>query len=468
MNSPFSFKCINGHEIIEDIFHGSNIIYECPECEELIYIDNSFSVNPAPFFKIKHSFWEYIKEIIPEGLIQKIVTINEGNTPLFQSRKKELLEWNNVYFKDETQNPTKSYRDRAASVLVSHAASIGFKTIFSASMGNMGASISAYAASAGLVSRIFSEKEIDIGKKAQILTFGGILSDDFQDIDAAMENCLNTQIEEGGYQATAELNPLALLAQKTISYEIYADEIIPDEIYVSIGNGGTLFSIWQGFNDLKEWGLISEVPKMMGASMMAGPDSKVSTLKKSGKYSQRKLMDIAIKESRGSVIEMADEEIGTAISTLARAEALFAEPAAAAAYAALLRQQCDENYENDKIRVVIITGSGLKAPSVINALTRNEPYPSERTFQNKLNLRVQILEKLSQIGDDGLHGYGIYALVKNEMKCSKQAIYLHLKQLEEKMFIQNAGKDEQGRKIFRITPNGKEVLDLLKKLVLLL
>ena len=196
--------------------------------------------------------------------------------------------------------------------------------------------------------------------------------------------------------------------------------------------------------------------------------SKSSILKKSGKYSQRNLMDIAVKESQGSIIEIADEEIGTAISTLARAEALFAEPAAAAAYAALLRQLGDENNENDKTRIVIITGSGLKAPSVINALTQNESYPSERAFQNKLNLRIQILEKLSQIGNEGLHGYGIYILVKNEMKCSKQAIYLHLKQLEEKMFIENAGTDEQGRKIFTITPNGKEVLDLLKKLVLLL
>jgi threonine synthase len=433
-------------------------LHKCPECDKSLFIQSLFPETSTELFSARRGFWKYLEMLVPERFLMQRASLGEGNTKLIESSQSREDGSGRVFFKDESQNPTRSYRDRAAALLVAHAKSLQCKQIFSAGDGNMAAAISAYAAKAGMVARIFSDKKIDIGKKAQILTYGGILFDNHANINDAIDDCLNKQVEEGGYQATAELNPLSMLAQKTIAYEILADQVLPDEVYVPCGNGGTLFSLWQGFCDLREAGIIEKVPRMQGA-IVSSDDSRISSLRES-KFSQRDLMEIAIRESEGDKIAVTDEEISGAISTLARIEGLFVEPATAAAYAALLKKDSSDQ----EARVVILTGTGLKAPSVIEALLTKD-HASPEFVQNKMNLRLKILDQLKQAGDEGLHGYRIYSFVNKEVSCSRQAIYHHLKQMEDRGFIENIGTGEQGKKIYTLTTKGSDVLDLLSKLV---
>lgn len=461
-------RCIHGHAISLSWDRVIEIPFECPSCEKpTLFIDHELDRANAGFFQQPRSFWEYMDALLPPAFTAARVSLGEGNTPVAPGRSGAALA--NVFFKDESMNPTKSYRDRAAALLVSHAKALQFRTVCAASNGNLGASLSAYAASAGLVARVHSLVNMDIGKKSQVLTYGGVLFDSHPDYNSAVRACVRDQEREGGYQATSELNPLVILAQQTIAYEMFASKVVPDEIYVSVGNGGTLFSIWKGFNDLALMGLIKKVPEIIGAEVSGDPATKISDLKESSDVSQRGMMYHAIDSSGGEIVQVTDEDISNTIPVLARAEGYFVEPASAAAYAALLARSLDNERESqNRARAVILTATGLKAPIIIDALAKRDGPPMEKVFHARMNLRLHILEQLLQAGTEGLHGYGIYTSIKKEMNCTKQAIYLHLKQLHEKRFIDIVHTDPQGRKIYTITRDGMEILDLLKKLMALL
>ncbi|MEX2682636.1 MAG: pyridoxal-phosphate dependent enzyme [Candidatus Sigynarchaeota archaeon] len=453
-------RCWDGHVLPGERIDSPDALFRCPTCDKNLFIrrvpgpgTSSWDTGIAE----KQQFWDSLKRVLPATFFQERVSMGEGNTRLVESTENRTGSGSLVYFKDESQNPTRSYRDRAASLLVTHAKILHCKEVFCASTGNMGASVSAYAARAGLVARIFSDRNIDIGKKSQVKTYGGLLFDSYPSMNDSMDDCLKHQLAEGGYQATAEFNPLSMLAQTTISHEIVADGVVPDEVYISIGNGGTLFSLWQGFDDLHASGVIPSVPKMIGASLSTeGP--RISPLMES-KHSQRDLMENAIKESGGEKMEITEGEITSAISTLARVEGLFVEPATAAAFAALKKR---ENRESGLKRVVILTGTGLKAPNVIDALI-SRVTNSDLFVRTKMNLRLKILDQLKHAGEAGLHGYKIHASISKEVQCTKQSVYHHLKQMEEKSFV--TSKDEQGRTIYKLTEKGEEVLKLLSKLV---
>ncbi|MHA1716695.1 MAG: pyridoxal-phosphate dependent enzyme, partial [Promethearchaeota archaeon] len=333
------------------------------------------------------------------------------------------------------------------------------RMIFTASSGNIGASISAYSARAGLITRVFSPKSIDVGKKSQILNYGGVLLDHFTNLNDAINSCLTAQIQENAYQATPELNPLSIFAQKTISYEIYSSGMVPDEVYISMGNGGTLFSIWQGFDDLIRLGLLDRVPRIIGISIIRKDETRILPLRESQDFTQLDLAKYALDASGGLSMEVNEYDVSRAISLLARTEGLFVEPASAAAYAGLLKS--NDKGDDGLKKIVILTGTGLKAPFVIDALIPKKTI--HFSLQKKMNLRLTILEQLNAMDSlGGLHGYGIFQNIKN--KCSKQAVYQHLKKLEERNFIVSH-KDENGRKIYKITTNGKKVLDLLQQLI---
>ncbi|MFX0102808.1 MAG: pyridoxal-phosphate dependent enzyme, partial [Candidatus Hodarchaeota archaeon] len=412
-----SFKCVEGHGYPFSFFGDIETMVECPTCQGNLFLDNQFDDSSPEFFRTEHSFWEYMSHLLPPELTESRISLGEGKTPLIQSNLVTSNKTGGIYFKDESQNPTKSYRDRAAALLVAHALTLKVKSIFSASNGNMGAAISAYSARAGIAARIFSVRGLDVGKKSQILTYGGILFDGHADINKAIQVCLENQIKEDGYQGTAELNPISILAQKTISYEIVADGVIPDEIFISIGNGGTLFSIWQGFNDLLNLGIIEKVPRMIGARVVNDTKTKILPLLESQKFSQRDLLEYALKQSGGKIIDVSEKEIGIAVSNLARTEGFFVEPASAAAFAALSKHDGGK----DLNQVVILTGTGLKAPIVIEAISNKDNFYTAAKFQKKMNLRLSILDQLNQAGE--LHGYGIYQGMK-DMR-SKQAVYQH-------------------------------------------
>ena len=194
-----------------------------------------------------------------------MVSLGEGGTPLHKAeRLAKTIGLKDLYLKDETRNPTNSYRDRAAALLTSNAIDHHLETLVCATNGNMGASLAAYSAKAGLNCHVIVPKVVDVGKLAQMLAYDAIIEEYGDIVDDSIRKAEALAKETGWYQATAELNPLVVEAQKTISYEIYEQFGVPEWILVSMGSGGTIYSVWKGFKELKQLGLTKTLPKMVG------------------------------------------------------------------------------------------------------------------------------------------------------------------------------------------------------------
>ena len=317
--------------------------------------------------------------------VKHLVSLGEGGTPLHKAeRLAKRLDLKGLYLKDETRNPTNSYRDRAATLLTSNAIDRNFHTLICATNGNMGASLAAYSAKAGLICHLVVPEVVDVGKLAQMLAYDAAIEEFGKILDDSIQKAAAIAKETGWYQATAELNPLVVEAQKTISYEIYEQFGVPEWILVSMGSGGTIYSIWKGFKDLKQFGLVDALPRIVGVQP-EGCAPIVNTLFAKGASKSKKTVNPAthalailvaeplqselavnaIRESDGLALTVSDSEIFAAELEIAKLEGVFAEPASSATIAALGKLVKGGKISSDSSVVCLITGSGLKATDVL-------------------------------------------------------------------------------------------------------
>ncbi|UCD01195.1 MAG: threonine synthase [Promethearchaeota archaeon] len=429
--------------------------------------------------KINNKFWDY-KFAFPEIEEDFIISLGEGGTPCRSSKQfGEKLGIKNLYFKDETQNPTNSFKDRTAALLISHARSWEFDKIICASNGNQGASIAAYCSLEGIECLNIIPKEIDIGKKAQMIAYNSEIKIVGETVDDAIDYILNQNDFENYYQCTSELNPLTLEAQKIIAYEIINQTEKPKWVIIPMGSGELLVSLWKGFNELKEINIINDVPKLIGVQSQSSSPIVNEFLKESehkikptqnvkpialGILVKKPLFkDLAIKcikESEGTVIAIPEKLILSSIEELVRSEGIFAEPASALTLSAVQLLDQKQMFEpKDKI-VCLITGSGLKAPYVLEAIS------SQTKTTGKGSIIITKLKILSQISISSIQGISGTKIKETMGSISLAAIYQHLKELETKGLISR--KKEGKNVLYFITDSGNKVLDALDVLITLL
>jgi len=179
-------------------------------------------------------------------------------------------------------------------------------------------------------------------------------------------------------------------AQKTISYEVHEQFGVPDWFIVSMGGGGTIYSIWKGFQELKEFGITESLPKMIGvqpegcAPIAKTIEEERSEPRRISKPFTRALAVLvanplqgglairAIKESNGLALTVSDSEIFGAELQIAKLEGMFAEPASSATIAAVKKLVKKRKINKNDSVVCLITGSGLKATDVLQALTKKQ------------------------------------------------------------------------------------------------
>ncbi len=191
------------------------------------------------------NLWRYKPLMPPVG---RVVSLGEGGTPLQRSQRlAESLGLKDLFLKDETRNPTSSFKDRSASLIVSDAAGKGFGSIVCATNGNQGASLAAYAAKADLSCHLIVPKSLDIGKLAQMMVYDAQITEAGESVEVAIERAKVLEKEMGWYQATSELNPLSMEGLKTISYELIEQGTISDWVVVAMGSGVTVSALWKGF-----------------------------------------------------------------------------------------------------------------------------------------------------------------------------------------------------------------------------
>ena len=326
------------------------------------------------------SVWRYHR-ILPVS-VKNSVSIGEGGTGLSKSsRLAKRLGMSEVYFKNDGQNPTGSFKDRGMTVAITRAVEIGAKTVLCASTGNTSASMAAYAAKAGLRAVVLIPKgKIAMGKLLQAVVHGAEISQVAGNFDKALERAREMAVNRTSLYLVNSINPYRIEGQKTLAFEVWEQlgRSVPDAVFVPVGNAGNISAIWKGFQELRRLKLATKAPRMIGVQASGAapladayakgfekvipwpnPETVASAILIGAPASWKKALR-AVRESKGAIIRASDEEISKAQRLLANREGIFAEPASAASIAGLTRATKSHLVESQETVVCVITGHGLK------------------------------------------------------------------------------------------------------------
>ncbi len=377
-----------------------DVIYDFEEVKEKI---SKGSIASGP-----RTIWRY-KELLPVESDTAIVDIGAGYTPLLKAdnlaRELGLKE---VYVKNDSVNPTFSFKDRPSSVAVSKAIEFGAPAVGAASTGNLSGAMAAHAAKARLPCFIFIPGGLEVSKVAQTLAYGAHL----MEIDGTYDevNRFATEVALTSNIAFANINsrPYYVEGSKTLAFEI-AEQLgwkAPEHVIVPVGSGALLHATWRGFNELEEVGLINDWNTRISAAQPEGcspvvqgllegknrikPVEKPDTICKSlaiGDPADGYYAIQVIRSTKGSGRAPSDEKILDGIKLLAKTEGVFTEPAGGAVVASLKQLVEDGEIDRDEQVVLLITGNGLKTQETI-APSLPKPHklkPDMETFRELVN-----------------------------------------------------------------------------------
>jgi threonine synthase len=306
---------------------------------------------------------ERFRDRLPFEAGDPVVSMGEGSTPLVRADHVSELVGREVWLKLEGLNPTGSFKDRGMTCAVSAAVREGAQAVICASTGNTAASAAAYAGRAGLTGAVIvPEGKIATGKLAQALMHGArviALRGNFdQALELVRELCSRHPIA-----LVNSVNEFRLEGQKTAAFEVLEDlggEV--DALCLPVGNAGNITAYWRGFVEA------GAAPEMYGfqaegaAPLVTGqrvekPETVASAIRIGNPARWEEAM-AAMRDSRGGVNAVSDEQILDAYRLLAAREGVFCEPASAAAVAGLIHHGA-----GDAQRIVcVLTGHGLKDP----------------------------------------------------------------------------------------------------------
>ena len=317
---------------------------------------------------------EAYRAYMPFSADTRVITLNEGNTPLIAApRLAEALAPGRdfrLFLKFEGLNPTGSFKDRGMTAAITRAVQEGATTVICASTGNTAASAAAYAARAGLRCVVLvPEGKIALGKLAACLAYGAeVIS-----IDGSFDDGLRLVREISERQPIVlvnSINPWRLEGQKTGAFEI-VDQLggrAPDWHCLPVGNAGNISAYWMGY---KEYG--RGRPRLLGgqaagaAPIVLGhvverPETLATAIRIGNPARWRQAVE-ALDESDGLITAVSDDDILAAWHLLAKREGVWVEPASATGLAAL-RQQIDAGAIDPagQTAVIVLTGHGLKDP----------------------------------------------------------------------------------------------------------
>ena len=310
-----------------------------------------------------HGLIERYRDRLPFGPDDPVVSLGEGTTPLVSAPHISERVGAEVWLKLEGANPTGSFKDRGMTCAVSAAVREGAGAVVCASTGNTAASAAAYAARAGLRGAVIvPEGKIATGKLAQALMHGARVIALRGNFDQALE-LVRELAAKHPIGLVNSVNPFRLEGQKTASFEILEELGEIDALAIPVGNAGNVTAYWKGFQEM------GSAPQMRGfqaagaAPLVSGvrvenPETVASAIRIGNPARWEEAMT-AVRDSRGGIEAVSDEQILDAYRLLAAREGIFCEPASAASVAGLLVHGVPEGVR----RVVcVLTGHGLKDP----------------------------------------------------------------------------------------------------------
>lgn len=321
----------------------------------------------------------------------RVVTLQEGNTPLVAARYLSERTGCEVYLKVEGANPTGSFKDRGMTVAMTHALAAGSKAVICASTGNTSASAAAYASRAGLTSAVLvPQGKIAMGKLAQAVVHGAKILQVQGNFDDCLELARKTAAEHP-VTLVNSVNPVRIEGQKTAAFEV-CDVLgrAPDVHCLPVGNAGNITAYWKGYSEYSADGLVGRTPRMLGfqaagaAPLVSGePVAEPETIATAIRVGSPASWDTAVAAkdaSGGGFAAVTDEQILAAYRLLASREGVFVEPASASSVAGLLATADDGGFEAGSQVVCTVTGHGLKDPdTALSGMVEVEPLPVDPT-----------------------------------------------------------------------------------------
>jgi len=376
--------------------YDSTFKYICDECFGPLDVHYNFpSITKDIFTNREQTYWRYF-ELLPIIDKSNIVSINAGMTPLVKAEKLgKKIGLNNLYIKNDSVNPTFSFKDRPAGVAISKAKEFGLSSVGCASTGNLASATAAHAAKGDFPCYIFAPSDIEHAKIAQALSYGA----NYISVDGTYDdaNRIAAQIGDSKGVGIVNINMRSYYVEgsKTLAYEVaeQLDWQVPDQLIVPTGSGAMLNAICKGFEELETVSLVNNVSGMhMNCAQAHGcapivdafknnsddviPVEEPDTVAKSlaigdpgdGRYVLKRL-----KQYNGIAQESNNKEILDAILLLAKTEGIFTEPAGGVSIAVLKKMIDDGRIDKDETTVCYVTGNGLKATeSIMQVLTKPE------------------------------------------------------------------------------------------------
>jgi threonine synthase len=359
------------------------------------------------------TLWRY-RDLLPIEDESKIVDIGAGFTPLLRADNlADALGLKEVYIKNDSVNPTGSFKDRPASVAVSKALEFGAPAVGAASTGNLSGAMAAHAAKARLPCLIFVPEGLEVTKIAQTLAYGAHVIEIAGTYDQV--NRLATEIALSTNIAFANINirPYYVEGSKTLAFEV-CEQLgwrAPDHVIIPVASGAMLHATWRGFNELERVGLIDGWNTRISAAQPAGcapivkallngqneikPVENPDTICKSlaiGDPADGYYAIQSIKKTRGTGRAPSDLEIQEGIKLLAKTEGVFTEPAGGVVVAALKQLVLDGEIDKDESVVLYITGNGLKTQETIAPALPNtvKIAPTVESFRELIAEKLKI------------------------------------------------------------------------------
>ena len=370
------------------IFSKNKILKLCPEpeCGKVLFpkydLDQKKSKECIDDLKNRESnMWRY-KEFLPVNYEENIVSLGEGFTPILEAKNlKNQLGIKKLLIKDESLNPTASFKARGLSAAVSKAKELGIKKFSIPTAGNAGGALAAYAAKAGLESYVFMPNDAPLANKIEVQYFGAKLELIDGYINDAGKKSIEISSELNLFDVSTLKEPYRVEGKKTMGYEI-AEQLnwdLPDNIIYPTGGGTGIIGIWKAFKELSEIGMInSKLPKMIcvqadgcspvvdaylngkkNAKLFNNPKTIAAGMRVPIAVGDYLIID-SVLESKGTALKINDKEMISGVNKMSSMEGIFCAPEGGSILSAAIKL-IDSNFINPNESVLLLnTGSGYK------------------------------------------------------------------------------------------------------------
>jgi len=337
-------------------------------------------LKQSTFQAREKSLWRW-RELLPLPKDGEPISLGEGGTPLLESKRFGGEVDVDLWIKDESINPTQSFKARGMSVAVSMAKYLGAKKLAAPSAGNAGGALAAYAARAGLEAHIFMPRDTpraniiecrEVG--AHVTLIDGLITDCGAEIAKRKE-------KEGWFDLSTLKEPYRIEGKKTLGYEIaeQLDWKLPDVVLYPTGGGTGLIGMWKAFDEMEKLGWMDQKRPRMFSVQASGCAPIVRAFEAGEKLAAEFpnaqtvasglrvpkaigdfLMLEILRQSNGGAIAIDDEEMIRAVCEVGSKEGLFVAPEAAACFVALKKLRASGKTDSGARVVIFNTGSGIK------------------------------------------------------------------------------------------------------------